>query len=94
MTCARCNKEIDGCNFHISLMNDFVCFDCVPPLEPTAFRFERGYEVEKIEMGKIGEYNQYFRLSSAIEARKKKWVPLWLWRLVADVRFIGDPEWD
>jgi hypothetical protein len=38
----------------------------------------------------IGDYNEYFRLSNMVEVTKKKWVPYWLWKLVADAHFIDE----
>jgi hypothetical protein len=50
------------------------------PLPPTREEF----------LAEIREYYNYFSLSSAIEWTKKPWVPFWLWRLVADGKFIGE----
>ena len=59
-------------------------FTKTPPT-PTREEFET-------QMAVIGAYYNYFSLSSAISWTKKSWVPFWLWKLVADGRFIGDEE--
>ena len=42
------------------------------------------------QLATIGEYYDYFNFSSVIGWSKKKWVPFWLWKLVADGHFIGE----
>lgn len=40
----------------------------------------------------LGEYKDFVNISSVIGWKKKNWVPFWIWKLVADGKFIGDEQ--
>ena len=53
--------------------------------------FNESSKFNDVKDAVIGDWNEYFHLSNLVEYRKKDWVPYWLWRLVSDVRLVGEP---